>query len=84
MLEADHVGAPPLATGLSRSIASASALVAALFNGKSAVAMTALMAICSILSVLTYLYVVVPGEQRAHITVADSIERPTHAIREHV
>lgn len=64
--------------------AASSALVAALFNGKSAVAMTALMAICSILSVLTYLYVVVPGEQRAHITAADSIERPTHAIREHV
>ena len=44
--------------------AGSSALVAALFNGRSAIAMTAMMAICATASVLVYLFVVRPAEPR--------------------
>lgn len=45
--------------------AASSALVAALFNGKSAIAMTTMMALCAVGSTAVYLLVVRPGEHRA-------------------
>jgi DHA1 family bicyclomycin/chloramphenicol resistance-like MFS transporter len=44
--------------------AGSSALVAALFDGHSAIAMTAMMAICAVASALVYLLVVRPAEHR--------------------
>jgi DHA1 family bicyclomycin/chloramphenicol resistance-like MFS transporter len=44
----------------------ASALVAALFDGRSAIAMTGMMALCSTASALVYVGVVRPAERRLH------------------
>lgn len=44
--------------------AGSSALVAAMFNGRSAIAMTTMMALCAIASTLVYLFVVRPAERR--------------------
>ena len=65
--------------------AGSSALVAALFDGRSALAMTAMMAICAIGSTLVYLFVVRPAERHLrHPAVAsDSSSSDAQVPQEH-
>jgi DHA1 family bicyclomycin/chloramphenicol resistance-like MFS transporter len=65
--------------------AGSSALVAALFDGRSALAMTAMMAICAIGSTLVYLFVVRPAERHLrHPAVAsDSSSSDAQVLHEH-
>ena len=48
--------------------AAASGLVVALYDGHSALSMTALMAMCSLLALAAYLLVARPAERRADLT----------------
>jgi MFS transporter, DHA1 family, multidrug resistance protein len=56
--------------------AGSSALVAALFNGRSASAMTAMMAICATGSAMVYVFVVRGGERRLNARGSRATTRP--------
>jgi DHA1 family bicyclomycin/chloramphenicol resistance-like MFS transporter len=62
--------------------AASSGLVAVLFDGRSALSMTAVMAACSLFALLAYCLLARPAERRIHsqaVEVPAAIEGATHS-----